>query len=511
MQSQFNINNSTNLEGTQDPKGYMGETGAALSKLEALRREANEPNQRNITDYLEREQVGDAELLRDILRGCIGYDHSAKAWYINRGHYWTRDRNGEMKRLFIERLAPEYMQAAADALRVGDKDLSKKLQDRARDLMKLDRMKKVLEIAANLEGVTMTGDEWDCNPMLLATRNGVLDLRTGVLRAAQPGEYLRVFAPVDWQGLHAPAAKFEETIQQIFGNDGELVNFIQRLFGYCITGKTTEHRLPILYGEQGRNGKTTLVQTIAAAMGNDLSHTTQADALMESRRDGNAAQPFVYALRGKRLVWATESNEGRRVNAGLVKQLTGGDIITTRTLNEKPVTFAPSHKVMLLTNHKPHMSAEDQALWDRVLLIPFNNRFVDEPSAPNEYKRDRQLEEKLRDELPGILAWLVRGCLLWQRDGLNPPACVLNATEEYRAEEDTLGEFINECLYIGDGAQAHAKDIYSVYDAWARAGNIDPMTQTSFGKKLKKRPGITTKNTNKGVLYMGVGVLQNER
>jgi putative DNA primase/helicase len=478
-----------------------------IATIEALRMEANEPNQVNLKDCLDREHAGDAELFAYLFHDRVAYDHAAKKWYIWRGNFWEKDPNGELTRLIINRLAPEYIQAGADALRVGDKDLSEKFTQRGKALLKARRIKEVLDLARNMEGIAITGNEWDKCPMVLGVSNGMIDLTTGTHRSAAPCEYVRKFAPVDWMGLNAPAPAWEQYILEVFDGEIELVDFMRRWLGYCITGMVTERKLPVLYGD-GSNGKTVLLEALRMALGDDLSHVTQADALMDTKRDGAGAQPFVYALRGRRLVWATESREGQRINEGLVKQLTGGDSITTRTLFSDVVTFRPTHKVMLLTNHKPHISAESQSIWDRVLLIPFVNRFVDDPKAKGEFKRDPRLLETLQAEAAGILAWLVRGCLEWQRDGLNPPALVIEATEDYRTEEDTLGEFIADCLITGDDKQATARAIWEAYEQWTKENGLDgsKMNKITLGKKLARRFG-DPKRTNRERLYSGVEVL----
>jgi putative DNA primase/helicase len=462
-------------------------------------------NRLDIKTYLEREQVGDAELFAELMKGRIAYDHAAHKWYLWRGNHWGADRNGEMRRLVINHLVPEYLRAAADAIQANNKELGKAFSDRAQALLRRRRIEDVLNLASSMEALALTGDEWECDPMALGVNNGVLDLTTGTHREGEPGDYMRVYAPTDWLGIDQGAPNFEKFISNTFGGHEELIAFMQSWLGLCLTGETTERRLLVFYGD-GANGKSTLVEIMRYVLGDDLAHLTQADFLMDTKRNGAGPQPDVYALRGKRFVCASESSEGQRIRAAQVKQLTGNDSITTRTIYSDLVTFRPTFKTMLVTNHKPHISADDLAMWDRVLLIPFTLRFVDEPKAPGEYKRDPELLEKLKAEAPGILAWLVRGCLAWQREGLNPPASVIAATEDYRTEEDTLGEFIAECLYIGENAQAYAKDLYTRYNEWAKTYNLDAMSMTAFGKRMKKRYGEPAR-TNKGMQYSGVGVL----
>jgi putative DNA primase/helicase len=459
----------------------------------------------NMNYFLEREQVGDAELFVLRFGDRVRYDRSAHIWYSWRDHYWEPDRTGGVLNLISKQLSAEYLRAGAEATEKGNAGKAGAFMERAKALMRTHRCKSTLEMIAVQPEIALTGDEWDTHPMLLPVANGVIDLTTGQCRAGQPDEYLRAHSPVRWMAIEYPAPRWERFISEVFREDAELTSFVQRLLGYCLTGKVGERRLPVLHG-LGANGKSTLLQTLSYVFGDGLSFSTQADSLMDLKRDGSGPQPFVYSLRGRRLCWATESREGQRINSGLVKLLTGGDTITTRTLFTDVTTFKPSHKVFLLTNNKPHISAEDQAMWDRVLLIPFDIRFVDAPTGENERKRDQTLTERLEEETPGILAWLVRGCLQWQRDGLNPPAKVLAATEEYRQEEDTVADFVGDCLITGADKSAQAKDLYARYLEWAKENSNEHMTLQAFGKRMRRRFGEPTR-TEKGKVYGGVGIL----
>jgi len=203
-------------------------------------------------------------------------------------------------------------------------------------------------------------------------------------------------------------------------------------------------------------------------------------------------------------VWASESNEGRRINEGLVKQLTGGDRLNVRTLHSKPVEFLPTHTLFLLTNHKPHINADGSAIWDRVYLVPYTQRFVDQPKAENEHQRDPDLRDKLQAELPGILAWLVRGCLEYQSLGLIAPAAIVAATEEYRDEEDTTGMYIAERTISRDGATVKSSKLYQDYAGWCKENGMQPMSVTAFGKWVKKR--YKSRKGMNGVFYDGIGL-----
>jgi len=277
---------------------------------------------------------------------------------------------------------------------------------------------------------------------------------------------------------------------------------MHRLLGFGISGLTIDHLFPIFWGE-GRNGKSTLLEVLGDVLGHDLATSSQADALMDAAKGGDGPKPFIFGMRGKRIVWATESNEGRRINEGLVKQLTGGDRLNVRTLHSKPVEFKPSHLLMLMTNHKPHISADGSAIWDRVYLIPFVMRFIDNPKAENERKRDPNLKETLQAEHPGILAWLVRGFMDYLKNGINPPDCILNATQAYREEEDTTGLFIAEKCLIAPDCEVKSSVLYREYSDWCKDSAIQPMSITAFSKLMKKKYPARKRS---GIVYSGIGL-----
>jgi putative DNA primase/helicase len=452
---------------------------------------------------LQEGESGDADLLTAIYSNSLLYDHSTGEWYGWNKNHWKPDKSRKVYKLVSSRLPSEYLHAAAEVQNDSNDKLAKELISRAGMLRARRRIDNVLFLAAGQLGIE--GTEWDSNPWLLAVDNGVIDLRSGKLIQGNPHDYIRARCPTSWKGLDTPAPIWKQVLIDIFNGDNDLISYLQRMLGFAITGMTTEHILPIFWGS-GRNGKTTLLETLGAVLGGDIATSSQADAIMDVSKSGGGPQPFIYALRGKRVVWASESNEGRRLNVGLVKLLTGGDRLNVRTLHSKPVEFLPTHTLILLTNHKPHIPADDIAAWDRIALIPFSMRFIDNPKADNERKADQTLREKLQGEASGILAWLVRGCLEWQRIGLGSPEQVKIATEAYKSEEDTLGIFIAECCVINSIAQVKSGDLYKRYKDWAKEGGLQAMTMTAFGKRIQK---LYTRKVSNGVYYLGIGLLEN--
>jgi len=455
-------------------------------------------------DAEERNELGDAELFATIYQGQTCYDHALKQWFLWDGHCWKSDKKGLPETWVMSQISHFYFDGARIALEQNNKEAYTKLTKRAFALRSKRRADNVLSIAQNQPGLALAGDEWDSDPWLLGVSNGVIDLTTGEFRAGRPIDYIRSNSPHKWMGIDAPAPRFEKFMMEIFNHDQNMVNFMQRLLGYGISGSTEEHVLPILYGPDGRNGKSTLLETLGSVLGDELSTSSQADAIMDVGSHGDGPRPFVFALQGKRLVWTSESNEGRRLNAGLVKQLTGGDRLNVRTLHSKPIQFKPSHLLMIITNHRPHINADDAAIWDRVYLIPFDQRFVDNPIKHNEKKAEKNLKEKLESEAPGILAWLVRGCLAWQKEGLNAPEKIKAATEEYQLEEDTIGQFILECCETGPNLSVKGAKLYEAYKNWAIESGDKPMSKNAFGQRMKKRFELVSPKNY--VNYGGIGL-----
>ncbi|MEN6318650.1 MAG: phage/plasmid primase, P4 family [Syntrophaceae bacterium] len=356
-------------------------------------------------------------------------------------------------------------------------------------LQTVKRKKYVLELARTGEdSLAIRGDEWDKDPMSLGVLNGVIDLRTGELRPGRPDDFMKTIAPTLFQGLYFPAPIWERFISDIFDSDQELIAYIQRLLGYGITGLTNYHIIPIFYGLQGRNGKGTIFETLKIVLG-DLIHKTRSEVLLESRYAParGAADADTLAFRGKRIIWASETEDDRSLNAARIKELVGGDTLNARApYGKRPIEFSPSHLLILLTNNRPKVPADDDALWDRLHLIPFNVRFVDNPQAPNERPADHNLLEKLKSESSGILAWLIKGCLAWQREGLNPPESVKIATSEYRNDEDEIRQFLADEKIFEMSESVSVGLFHSKYSTWHKENGLtgQPMSMKKISRRL---------------------------
>jgi len=491
-----------------------------------------------ILKCLEEGEYGDSRLFTRLFREHALYDHTAQEWYLWAGHWWKCDETGKIKHLVSGKLAGAYLKACvalnmqatkseAEAELTGNTDgvkqrvatiktQIKELTTRAFSLRQVSRSKNVLYFASSHDGMGISSSKWDANPWVLGVPNGVIDLRTGELRDGKAEDYIRTTSPTIWKGIHEPAHRWEQFLQEIFADRTEeeralLINFLQRMLGYGITGEVIEHIFAVFYGEDGRNGKDTVQKAITETLGS-ASGAIHKDVLLDAGRGHSAGAPTPHLsdLQGRRLAWASEPEKGARFNVGQIKELSGGGDIATRGLHEKKISkMKPSHLLLLLTNHKPHADANDTAFWDRLRLVTFNIRFVDNPKATNERKKDMTLWSKLRDETSGILAWLVRGCLEWQDKGLDTPQSVLVAGTAYRDEEDTLKTFLDECCVAHENTKVKASAVYEAYKTWAQAGNLYVMNKTVFGKELGKKKFAKTQNMH-GIFYQGLGLLSDQ-
>ncbi len=361
--------------------------------------------------------------------------------------------------------------------------------------------------------IAVTGDCWDRDKWVLPVLNGVIDLHTGIHRPGRPRDYIRTVAPVKWKGLNSQCPRFVRFLNEIFedrpeNERQELIAFLKRLLGYAITGLSEKAIFPILYGEKGRNGKDTLLGLIKAILG-PLAGAVSNDLFIASKtaRPAGSATPHVCDLQGKRIVWGSETEQGDKLNISQIKQFTGGGDIPARQNYGKQYSFPPTHTLFLMTNYKPHADADDEAFWTRACLIEFKMRFLAPDEVEREYDRpqDETLKTALMGELSGILAWLVNGCLDYQKKGFCQPLSVRMATTDYRKSEDQLQLFIDQCCYVGEKCFVKAKQVYEAYRAWCFENQHSCMNNKLFSDKFGKR--FKKGRKEEGIIYQGVGLI----
>jgi putative DNA primase/helicase len=378
------------------------------------------------------------------------------------------------------------------------------------------RINAMLDLARSEPGMPILPEQMDSDPWLFNCPNGTLELKTGLLREHRREDYITKLCPVEYHP-DAPCPTWEKVLGAVFPDaddepDIELITFMHRLLGRCLTGDVSEQILPIFWGV-GANGKSTIVNAMLDTLGGDYAMKANADLLMTSRGERHPTE--LAGLFGMRLVVASETHQGRRLNEALVKDLTGGERIRARRMREDFWEFDPTHKVILLTNHKPRVEGQDEGIWRRLRLVPFETIFwdpadpgKDAAQLPERLRQDKQLGAKLSTEREGILAWLVRGCLDWQRDGLTMPAKVRAATTDYRAGEDTLARWLEECCVTGDTAyRCRSAKLYGAYKAWCENSGETPLAQKFFGPALEDR--CYPKHNSNGIWYLRISLRED--
>jgi putative DNA primase/helicase len=348
-------------------------------------------------------------------------------------------------------------------------------------------------MARSEPGMDIAPDALDCDAWALNVENGTLDLRTGDLREHRREDYCTKLAPVGYDAA-ALAPTWLAFLNRIFRGNASLIDFMQRLAGYCLTADVGEQVLPIFHGV-GANGKSTLLGALLELLGPDYSAKLAPEVVLLRR--GESHPTGATDLFGRRMVCVVETDAGKRLAEATIKDLTGGDAIRARRMREDYWQFRPTHKIVMATNHRPAVRGTDHALWRRLRLVPFG-----EIIGPDE--QDRQLPDKLRAELPGILAWAVRGCKQWLAQGLGEPPEVTAATDEYRDTQDLLGAFIAERCFIGPNLRTKAGDLYASYVGWCKDTGETALSQSRFGETLSERGFPREKS---GVFWrLGIGL-----
>ncbi len=484
----------------EDIQNMVAERVKQESEGDQVKKEP-EISSRFISDCLWSNELGDALLFIMLNRGKRLYNQTSGEWMRWAGHHWEIDRDSADALASIEGVVWHYLQEAKNLVdkiaKEENTEVKNKLMGQQKYIYKrVERLRSVhgcnncLTFTTRChDRIVATNDDFDKNPWSLGFKNGVVDLRTGELSPGNPDDKNLKACPHEWTGIDSPCPTWEQAILDIMSGNQEMVDFLARLFGYSITGLSTEHILPVFYGK-GRNGKSLIVETIRHVMGT-LAEPIRSEMLLDQSfmKSSSGPSPDIMSLKGLRIAFANETDEGRRISTSQVKLLTGGDTMVARNPHDRYETrFDPTHTLFLLTNNKPQAPADDFAFWKRIILVPFLVSFVDTPAAEDERQIDKFLGKKLKKEASGILAWLVRGCLAWQESGLDFPVLVSDATGEYRRGEDMLADFVDETCQLQEGYKVSAANIYDAFRKWFE-GNYGKKipSQKRFGTLMSKK------------------------
>lgn len=394
----------------------------------------------------------------------MAFDTKAKRWQEDH-------RNVAM--LLAKTTAVTFLRQTKARLAAGTAD--EKALKVANSFCKLTALQHILVLASCEPEVAADVEQWDANPKCFSVAKGTVDLATGTWREALSEDYITKGSRVTFDAK-AKATRWLAFLEKVLP-DRAVREYLQRFLGYCLSGLSLEHVLHVFFG-LGANGKTTLMEAIGFILG-DYAIPAPPSLLLKG---GSERHPTELAtLHGRRLVQASESPEGGRLNEQMVKSLTGGDQILARRMREDFWRFWPTHKIILATNHKPRITGTDHGIWRRVKLIPFKVTI-------SEDEKDTTLPEKLRAEAPGILNWLIEGYLAYQKAGLAPPPEVTAATDDYRQDEDLLAQFLEDEIVKAEGHFVTASEIYARYQVWCKNAGIQHLLgQRTLTKKLKER------------------------
>lgn len=370
----------------------------------------------------------------------------------------------------------------------------------ARGFTMTTRIDALMTELRSVPSVHVAAEDFDASPHLLAFANGTVDLRSGVLRLHDKADMLTYRLDLAYRA-DAGAPRWEGFLAEIFPNHPELPAYLQRLVGYGITGSSDEQCFAVLWGK-GANGKSVFTDTLTSVFSKVT--TTTPFATFEEKQSGGIPNDLA-ALRGARLVMASEGESGKPMSEAVLKRITGKDMVTARFLRQEFFTFAPTFLIMLATNHRPRFRGQDEGLWRRVKLVPFNRWF-----APDE--RDYDLGRKLLAEAEGIAAWAVRGAVEWYANGLADPRLISEETREYRETSDFLAGFYPGVLEAtGDGTQMSGAEAYNAFQSWCEEEGLtskDVMARKTFYEAMSER-GVTKRKGRLGT-YQGI-VLEGVR
>ena len=433
---------------------------------------------------------GNAKAFVELFGKDRRFDHDRKMWLVWRGHRWCEDRKGETRETMRCVMSALHKRACAEA--TDAKDPKPRHYNGSCNTGRVDA---ALKAAADKPGIATSAQEYDANPWLLGVANGVLDLTTGKLRQGRREDMISKGLNISYDPS-ATCSRWDEFLDQIYGGNKEMIDFMWRWCGYCLTGSVEEELMLLLIGP-GANGKSVYLKTLGHVLG-DHTGTLPPNAL--DQRGSQRTSEYVAAVFGKRLVTLNEVGVNAKFNEMLVKTLVSRDLISGRLLYSNPVTFMPTHKLIFAMNNAPDVADSSHGFWRRVLVVPHKLQFI---------PGDDSLESKLKAEATGILTKMVSYCLEWQKRPLklDIPSAIVEATADYKAGEDPLSDFFSQRCVIGAGQKVLRPVIWLAYGDWAAVNSVpsgERLSKKEFNQRLGKL--FEDKKLHGNYYYLGIGL-----
>jgi P4 family phage/plasmid primase-like protien len=474
---------------------HFGESSRTHTRIESLPKMYTSPT----PDFYpvewseQKSDKGNAELLAQY----FGYDilfvpeaGKAGGYYVWTGTHWEHDKGNAAMYRMAKKITGILL---VHASKQPTADQREEWASYAISCGNAGKLKNMIELVRT-HVRTIHKSEFNNQRMLLNLKDGTVDLTTGQVRPHDRNDLLTKCQSIPWN----PAAECKRWLQflnEVFEENQEVIDFIQRAVGYTLTGLTIEEVLFIGWGT-GRNGKGKFTDTLIALLG-DYARPAKFDMFVAKKGDEGKAND-VAELFGARFVPASEGEQSKRLAEAKIKNMVSGDPVEGEKKYQDSFTYYPEYKIWLFTNYKPRIVGTDEGIWDKVIFIPFKRYF--EP-----HERDKNLLAKLKQELPGILQWAIRGCLAWQEQGLNVPECLKQATAEYRHEQNVLGHFVEDELVENDKLKAPCGQMYEHYKSWADKNGEYQMTATEFKERMEQRYGEAGRSAE-GKFWKGVGI-----
>lgn len=437
------------------------------------------------------DDTGNSQRMYDLCGDVMRYCYTDRRWLSYQDGKWLYDAKGGV---FV--WADRVLESMKSELKLwAEHEGGSLFEDYKKHMKKTRSNNSKKAMVKELEHlVAVSPNELDADRLLVNVQNGVLNLRDFSMTEHKPEFLMTRMLGTSMPESPKKPEKWIAFLDQIFSGDKELIRYIQKALGYSLSGDTSEQCAFFLYGT-GRNGKSTFLEVVRKIMG-DYATNIQPESIMV-KASTNTANSDIARLKGARFVTSVEPNEGMRLNEGLLKQLTGDDMITARKLYGDEFEFRPEFKLWMATNHKPTIRGTDLGIWRRIHIIPFSVTIPE--SAVDKY-----LPFKLMQELPDILAWIVEGYKLWKMEGLRKPKIIADAVEEYRNEMDVISAFLASD-YVVQGGEVKAQTLYAVYCQWCSECNEYKMPSRKFGLEMTKRYN-KKKNSKGSTVYIGISI-----
>ena len=423
---------------------------------------------------IEYNDMGNGQRLAEAIEGKLMYVPELQHWYSWAGTHWKQDVGTALAR-YANEVSLSIVKDAKQVLEDPERSEARVNAKKIRNKQGIDAMMSIAERSVDLN---ISVARLDRDPMLFNCANGTYDLRKNELCPHSQSDYLTVCSPIAYKP-NSSATKWKRFIQDIMCKDKDLIRFLQKTLGYAMTGSVKEQVMFILNGH-GANGKSTLLEAVRYVMNAYASHTPPDILLQKSKRD---SQPYIARLKGKRFVTTVETDESH-MNIVTVKQLTGDDTIMAKQLYKDPFELTPTWKIFMATNSLPAINNQQNAIWRRMMAIPFDAIFKTD-------KIDKNLGSKLRAEGEGILAWMIEGYRMYAIEGLRPPVKVTQASSNYQQDHDPVGEYFKTKCQIQEGAVTAIQDLYDDYTQYCKATHDDILPKTTLIKSLlQKYPSL---------------------